>query len=349
MRQLGILTVGAVLVSSICSIVFAVLDQWILAFVSLVVMLVVFTLSGLLQIRYLARLLRTESNKSKQAAKNHLRSLESSVQQLDLDLNALKDQVWDIPDRTSKINKAHIDKLETKIWRISRSIRSHTVDTVRHSTSEVEALLQIYSEFQNTKLPMPVSGGWAIDAQSLAYLLEYVRDTKPRLIVELGSGTSTIWLGYLCKSIGAKLITVDHLSHYLQQTQAAVDRHDLNNWVECRLAPLEDLELDEEIYSWYSIEALADLYRIDLLLVDGPPARTGREARLPALPVLEAQLSAESAVILDDAHRSDEENILDKWLTRYPKFQRVAIGTPRLAIISRSNDMRNNSSHSSEI
>ena len=93
---------------------------------------------------------------------------------------------------------------------------------------------------------MPVSGGWAIDAQSLAYLLEYVRDTKPRLIVELGSGTSTIWLGYLCKSIGAKLITVDHLSHYLQQTQAAVDRHDLNNWVECRLAPLEDLELDEE-------------------------------------------------------------------------------------------------------
>ena len=64
---------------------------------------------------------------------------------------------------------------------------------------------------------MPVSGGWAIDAQSLAYLLEYVRDTKPCLIVEL---SFTMWLGYLCKSIGAKLITVDHLSHYLQQTQA---------------------------------------------------------------------------------------------------------------------------------
>ena len=40
---------------------------------------------------------------------------------------------------------------------------------------------------------------------------------------------------------------------------------------EVRLAELNQLNINGEEFSWYSVDAFRDINEIDLLLVDGPP------------------------------------------------------------------------------
>jgi predicted O-methyltransferase YrrM len=286
--------------------------------------------------RYLARLVRTEARKSR------LDSKRASVELQDALTEDLRRQIVEGHNRnqeaTQKALHGHskkLDLLDSRARKDTRNLTSHIRNTAHHATTETEALIQIYSKFPDVKLPMPASGSWAVDAQSLAYLLSLAQDIQPRRILELGSGTSSIWLGYLCRRSGADLITLDHLDEYLQKTRAAVNRHGLDHVIDTRFAPLEKVQCDGKEFDWYSIDALSDVTEIDLLLVDGPPAATGPRARYPALPVLSEQLSDKAVVVLDDAHRPDEVHILKGWREQFPDFHRVAIGTPRLAILER--------------
>lgn len=215
-------------------------------------------------------------------------------------------------------------------------INQHVTATARDSTRQIEALVQLASHFTDKKLPMPSTGGYAIDSQALGHLLTLIEERRPRRIVELGSGTSSVWVGYQCRNFGAKIVTLDHLREYFELTQAAVNRHHLNDHVECRLAPLEDRNFGSESFSWYSAEAFKDLSDIDMLIIDGPPESTGKSARYPALPEFIDLLAPNATVILDDAHREDESVILNSWLETFPEFVRVDIGASRLGVLERN-------------
>jgi hypothetical protein len=43
-------------------------------------------------------------------------------------------------------------------------------------------------------------------------------------------------------------------------------------------------------------------------------------ARFPALPLLRERLSDRAVVVLDDLIRSDEQEIVSRWLTAYPEL-----------------------------
>lgn len=238
------------------------------------------------------------------------------------DLTALTPNRWRGPD------PHQVQAIVTKISR-------HVTDTVRDSTRQMEALVHLSSHFSDKKLPMPSTGGFALDPQALAHLISLVTERRPQRILELGSGTSTIWLGYLCRSLGSKLITLDHLEEYLELTRTAVDRHHLNAQVECRLAPLEELEYESTFYRWYSPKAFAGLSEIDMVVIDGPPASTGKKARYPALPYIIDILAANATVVLDDAHREDERAIIESWQEVFTEFTEIEHGTSRLGILER--------------
>ena len=178
---------------------------------------------------------------------------------------------------------------------------------------------------------------FALDSQALAHLLAVVEERRPRRILELGSGTSTIWLGYLCQSFGGTLVSLDHLEHYLNLTRGAVERHNLNDVIDTRLAPLEATECDGKNFDWYSLATMADLSEIDMLIVDGPPAATGPQARYPSLPKLINHLAPRATVILDDAHRDDEAEIVDSWLEAFQEFEHIPKkARVALAVLERS-------------
>jgi hypothetical protein len=126
---------------------------------------------------------------------------------------------------------------------------------------------------------MPSSGDFALNPTDLLDLLHLVRLRQPRLVVELGSGTSTVWLAYALEQYGGKLVSLDHDSDYARQSRTMLAAHGLSAVAEVRDAPLRELTANGKTYQWYDVDQLADLTGIDLLLVDGPPAATGPDDR----------------------------------------------------------------------
>lgn len=352
MRKYYISGIAAIVLASILASISAILGQWAPAVIFIQISLIIVVLMIMLSTRYIARTTRTNARNARtdrrktravvdrlserldeyaQVTHESLRDL-GSLQQLTQ--NALTDATKATHDSASELNQ-QVEGLGSELQSMSRSTSRHVTSTVRDSTRQIEALAQIYSRFPETKLPMPSTGGFAIDSQALAHLIALVEDRRPKRILELGSGTSTIWLGYLAQRFGGQVVTLDHLEGYLELTRTAVNRHGLSDRVECRLAPLEKVETDGEQYSWYALSALGDLDDVDLVVIDGPPAATGPKARYPALPNIMELLAPHATVILDDAHRKDESDIVDSWLSTFPNFEHIEHGTSRLAVLER--------------
>ena len=147
-----------------------------------------------------------------------------------------------------------------------------------------------------------------------------------RRVVELGSGISTVLLArLLCQRSpvgGFRIAAVEHDARWAQWVTEQLDREGTGSDVVVVHAPLAPHPRAEQGLSWYDDAALtAGLHTalrgdpIDLLLVDGPPAYTAGHglARYPALPVLCDLLAPGATVVLDDAERPGEQEVLRRW------------------------------------
>lgn len=204
-------------------------------------------------------------------------------------------------------------------------------------TQQVEALLQLLPTLTPRWL-MPSLGRWAIDARAMLHLRQIIQDQQPRQILELGSGTSTIWLGYIAEQIGASVTSIDHDEKFKQRTDYFLGKHRLNDVVSTVHAPLSPLRLDDTDYHWYDLQAFEGLQDIDLLVIDGPVGTTNRWARYPALPVLWSQLAEDALVVLDDASRQEESESVESWLNDFD-ITTIQQGASGLAVLKR--DARN--------
>ena len=150
-------------------------------------------------------------------------------------------------------------------------------------------------------------------------LPEVVEKRRPKTIVELGSGMSTLWLAYALESLGeGRVIALDHDEHHFAETVAEV-RH----------APLGDAGLPDHDTPGYTPSAFEDLDAVDLLLVDGPPQATGKSARYPAMPAFLPKLAAGAFVILDDIDRKVEQDIVERWKSECPGLAETSVPGPR--------------------
>lgn len=134
--------------------------------------------------------------------------------------------------------------------------------------------------------------------------------------METGSGVSTLIAGYSLQKNGhGRMISLEHDKYYLNETAKSVEHHQLGNCVQVVYAPLTDLNLQGQKYSWYDRSVLNTIKpaSIGILLVDGPPGNTQRLARYPALPVLVKYLKDDALVIVDDADRDDEREMIHRW------------------------------------
>ncbi|WP_298326285.1 class I SAM-dependent methyltransferase [Haloactinopolyspora sp.] len=181
--------------------------------------------------------------------------------------------------------------------------------------SELSALANLYAIF-DPQGEVPVLGGFAASPQTILRLTSLAMELPDDgLIVECGSGASTVWLSFACRRAGhGRVVALEHDERYAELTREALARHDLSSFAEVRIAPLEPFTLGEESYDWYSRKQWDDLEGIDLLFVDGPPGSVGPRSRYPAYPLLARALSEGAVVALDDIHRDAEARIGADWL-----------------------------------
>ncbi|MEO3930670.1 class I SAM-dependent methyltransferase [Micromonosporaceae bacterium B7E4] len=164
---------------------------------------------------------------------------------------------------------------------------------------------------------------WTISAMRpsglVAVLNEIVLNCR-RSIVELGAGISTWYIARLLSQVGGHLIAVEHDERWADQVETQLAREGLTDLVSVVRAPLAAISpaWPGEDPSWYDAGAVTEALdgrRIDLLVVDGPPAFRAElaHARYPALPMLAASLAEDHAIVLDDIDRTGEQEILDVW------------------------------------
>jgi hypothetical protein len=159
-------------------------------------------------------------------------------------------------------------------------------------------------------------GGWAADPLLMRRAVELVTERRPRLVVECGSGSSTVVLARCLRRLGGgRLVSLEHDPEFARRTLEQLHLHGLADLVTLVTAPLvERPGPDGRSLRWYA-PAYESVLRepIDLLVVDGPPGAGDPRARYPAVPLLLPYLAARCAILLDDGNRADEREIAETW------------------------------------
>ena len=159
-----------------------------------------------------------------------------------------------------------------------------------------------------------------------------------RRIVECGSGFSTLVLARLLHTRGGRLVSLEHDQTWATRVRSNLAAAGLAEVARVALAPLEPHPLARDGLQWYAQRALRSLpRRIDLLLVDGPPAFEPEIelSRYPALLALAGRLAPDATVVLDDIDRRGELRTLEAWERDYEfvselrPAERIAVGRRR--------------------
>ena len=196
-------------------------------------------------------------------------------------------------------------------------------ETELQNYRQVEALMGLLRWWDGDAQTLPPLRGFAISPDFAMELIRIIRDKKPKVVVELGSGASTLLCALALKRQGfGRLTTVDHDASYAASTTARLVDAGLEDVVDVVVAPLKNVGKSMDGSPWYDEASFKDLSGIDLLVVDGPPADISPHIRYPALPVLVDRLAPEVTILLDDTGRPAEQEVLTRWLAEFPEFQR---------------------------
>ena len=184
-------------------------------------------------------------------------------------------------------------------------------EQVWHSYRQSEALQQLFALLKFSA-PIPPTRSWAASPDLLLTIADLVRTRKPRLVVELGSGVSTL---IVAKAGARRVISMDNSAEFAEKTREMLKAHKVRG-VEVRVAPLKSHASGVD---WYDTAKLKDLKKIDMLIIDGPPGSKNPDARKPALKELLAKLSPNVVVVIDDVNRIGERQLAEAFAKALPR------------------------------
>jgi predicted O-methyltransferase YrrM len=196
-----------------------------------------------------------------------------------------------------------------------KQVEQHAQDT-----RQIQALLYLFSAIRPRR-PLPPMRNMAISPDFAATLVAHVLESKPLTILEFGSGTSTVLCGYCLEMLGeGTVISIDHEKKYADETRTLLREHSLDRFARVVTSPLKNVSLPAGRWQWYETSFIQELPPIDLLIVDGPPAQLQPMSRYPALPLIASKLSASATILVDDAGRQDERDMVRRWMSEFPGF-----------------------------
>lgn len=167
--------------------------------------------------------------------------------------------------------------------------------------------------------PLPELSDWSIGVDTALIIASYIEKTRPSVVVELGSGFSTLVIAYsLLKNKHGLCISVEDDEMYYHRMRAQLQEHGVEDWVQLLNCPLAQNILRSPPQPWYKLPSNLLPGKIDLLIIDGPAGNVHAQARYPALPELWRYLSSHALIMLNDAWRDDERLTVQRWLAEYP-------------------------------
>jgi predicted O-methyltransferase YrrM len=162
---------------------------------------------------------------------------------------------------------------------------------------------------------LPYLGSWKADTGLLTLLVDHIERHRPKLVVEFGTGASTLVLGRaLQRAGGGHLISFDQHTDFVEATRQWLADHGIS--ADLRSAPLKP---SPEGWPglWYDHGPLPR--GIDLLLIDGPCWAVHPLTRGAAASLFD-HVSPGGTVMLDDAARPGERLVARRWRKLRPDF-----------------------------
>ncbi|MFT4038277.1 MAG: glycosyltransferase, partial [Thermomicrobiales bacterium] len=173
-----------------------------------------------------------------------------------------------------------------------------------------ENLARALQDLAGAELPPDAADSFAMDPPALALLSHLVRRSRPRHVLEFGSGASTVVIAQALQGSSGRLTSIDHDSAYARRTVAALAGNDPEHRARVVVAPLVARSILGRQAPVYALRTqdLASPLPADLILIDGPPqALGGRTGTL----LQAVGLAAPGAILLlDDAARAAEQEAL---------------------------------------
>lgn len=227
----------------------------------------------------------------------------------------------------------HLDRLQSDV----AALRALVVATDEHAQRKLKAGLASAVNLISVLPQLKIEGvlppfphrGFEVSGELAVFLFHLVRRHRPRLILELGGGSSTILFAAALKANGSgRLISVEHDREHLDRTAQYLRQTELSDWVELIEAPLVAQRFGDRSLHWYDLARLLRSLpeKIELLFVDGPPGKLQALSRYPALPVLLPHLSPHAHVLVDDGRREDETQMIELWRELNVRFEAEPLG-----------------------
>lgn len=224
-------------------------------------------------------------------------------------------------------------KQADELIRVRKFLDSTLRKEISNAARQVEAFIALQSYFATGELPSIniELHSWPVSPDFSLYLIELIELNDYDLIIEFGSGISTVIIAKAITKRAARrqgkksvdFVSFDHLEYYYKQTRTQLEHAGLINAVQLILAPLQDWQdSNGRIQPYYACQStlttLKQKHNVAgqriLVIVDGPPAATGKRARYPAgLLILEHFANAHIDILLDDYIRDDEKEIARLW------------------------------------
>lgn len=182
---------------------------------------------------------------------------------------------------------------------------------------QIESLLGIYTDLKLDK-SLPPTREWAASPDFLRAITQHALANKPKTVVECSSGVSTLVLARCMQLNGAgHVYSMDHEEEFAEKTRQNLIRLGLNDWATVYHAPLRTHNISGEEWLWYSHEKLPSNLKINMLVIDGPIGTLRKNIRYSAGPLLFPLLEDNAYVLLDDASRPDEKEIVEAWKNEF--------------------------------
>lgn len=251
-------------------------------------------------------------------------------------LEGLSAQVQTLVKRETVVSAAYEElfkKQSDDLVRTRRHLETAIKNNSANAVRQLQSFVGMQEYFATGVLPAfnSEAHSWPISADFALCLMRQLVLNTYDLVIEFGSGMSTVIvaksLTLMAERNGtrqAQFVSFDHLDSYYQQTLAYVQQAGLEKAVQLILAPIEDWQAaDGQVYPYYSCQStLAKLAKQRqatrkriLVIVDGPPAATGPQARYPAGPLLMEHFpNAHIDFLMDDYIREDEKQVVQHWL-----------------------------------
>ncbi len=145
-------------------------------------------------------------------------------------------------------------------------------------------------------------------------------------VLECGSGLSTLLLGVAAERQGYDVYSLEHDEAWHARVVAVVDYLQLRR-VRVISAPL----IVHNGYAWYDAPGTFPS-DFSLVLCDGPPGAT-MGGRYGLLPELRPSLAADCVILLDDAARDGEQELLMRWTAEHRVTHQMTGSTKPFAVV----------------